>query len=140
MFELVSKKFSVEISHDSNLDDMLPLQHLKTIHDMFDAVVTRGQRPEVRAGPGPHGCPRILARIMQQCWADDPTKRPSMESIRNSLNSDACRQEWRAFELGQISGAGRLSTKRDMRMHARGHERSANPMKQGGGGEGGFAR
>jgi serine/threonine protein kinase len=111
---------------------MVPLEDKKTIHEVYESVVTRGQRPAVQAGPGPNGCPRILLRIMQQCWAEDPKKRPSMETVRNTLNSDACRQEWRAFELGHISGGnGRLSAQR-RRTHDRSHTAGSlvsNPME-----------
>ncbi|CAI7876593.1 unnamed protein product [Closterium sp. NIES-53] len=40
------------------------------------AVVNKGLRPTI-----PGICPRDLARIMQRCWAADPSKRPDMGEV-----------------------------------------------------------
>jgi hypothetical protein len=46
----------------------------------FIRVVGReGKRPEI-----PKQCPRRLRELIQKCWAQDPTLRPSFEQIAES--------------------------------------------------------
>jgi hypothetical protein len=39
-------------------------------------VGREGKRPEI-----PKNCPRRLQELIQKCWAQDPTLRPSFEQI-----------------------------------------------------------
>lgn len=58
-----------------------PFKHMK-IGSFFEKVIENGERPDI-----PEGCPAAYAALMEECWATDPTARPSFESICAELEN-----------------------------------------------------
>ena len=48
-----------------------------------DAIMS-GERPEI-----PPECPEVWANIIQTCWADEPTSRPSLREVMLKIRSSA---------------------------------------------------
>ncbi|OHT12179.1 hypothetical protein TRFO_18190 [Tritrichomonas foetus] len=56
------------------LTEKLPFKGLEPVRIMMD--VFGGQRPII-----PQNCPKPLHQLIESCWEQDPTKRPSFEAI-----------------------------------------------------------
>ena len=58
-----------------------PYQEYDSLEEFTFAVCQKRERPQI-----PVGTPPFLARLMQQCWQHDPSKRPSFSSILQDLD------------------------------------------------------
>lgn len=57
--------------------------------EIFRRVVIKEERPDI-----PEEAPSYLVDIMRSCWAADPNKRPSFDSVQESLDASKGNGLW----------------------------------------------
>jgi serine/threonine protein kinase len=88
----------------------------------FMAAVVGGMRPPLPSAEGPGGCPEQLRRLMERCWAGEPSDRPSfaevtreLAAIENSLERGTAGHSARmpTAVIGRIGETGRSSEQQE---------------------------
>lgn len=61
----------------------VPFKEIKNTNEIFNEVVTKGKRPEIKESVG-----ECYRRLIEICWKQDPNERPSFDDIVNILKCD----------------------------------------------------
>ena len=96
-----------------------------------DKVVS-GERPAVTASSVSAGC-ALLVPLMQQCWHQDPTQRPSITSIVDELNIFLKKvqfEEQQVHMSARIGGGGSIEQQQLQRATSFDKSLSAQPIPE----------